>query len=301
MKRDKHGHRDYSIEWLVEVTDVNDGPVIVMEAFGLPRVGNPWVFGNELDPWAFCHPDWVVTPRYRDQPGDQWVVEQVFSTRPLRRCQDETIQDPLMEPPRVRGKFSRYQRAPTKDRHGKAIQSSSLERYKGPEVEFDHNRPGVTIEITSLFLPNVVFSQVIDSVNDREMWGNPYRTVKLSDISWQRLLYGTCSYYFVVTYDFEIRRGDDGWDPDLVDEGTRYLKPWLDPDAPDGYGTAATNKDNPKNFIQCADDVGNVIPKCQLNGKGQQIGEKDSQNFIRVEYYPEFNFYELGVPTNLDI
>ena len=85
--RDREGHREFKLETQVETTSAFDGPQIVMNTPGLPLVGDPWTFGNDLDFWVFCYPTMKVTPVVKNEPNKLWYVEQTFGTRPLNRCQ----------------------------------------------------------------------------------------------------------------------------------------------------------------------------------------------------------------------
>ena len=201
LKVDKDGHRDYMVKWLCVTDDTADGPERVFFTPGLPAIGATWAYGNDTDAWAFRWPTASVTPVETKEPGNHWIVEHTFSTKPLSRCQDDSIENPLDEPDRLSGTFVKYTEEATVDRNGDAITSSSHEMIRGPMVEFDSNRPTVSIEKNILALPLSTFTPMIDSVNDATLWGLGARKVKLSNAKWKRVLYGTCTFYFIVTYD----------------------------------------------------------------------------------------------------
>jgi hypothetical protein len=47
----------------------------------------------------------------------------------------------------------------------------------------------------------------------------PARSIKCTTGPWERVLYGTCYYYFIVRFTFELRLPN--WDIVVPDEGTR--------------------------------------------------------------------------------
>ena len=195
--RDEEGHRTYRVEHLVETDNHLDGPQIVMNTPGLPVIGSFWSFGNDIDSWAFCYPDMKVTI-LKEKEGDKnfhWRVGQKFSTRPLKRCQDETVEDPLLEPQKISGNFVKYTKEASQDRFGNMIKNSAHEIYRGPQVEFDHNRPTVRVEQNEPLLGLETFTEMVDTVNDTTLWGLTKRKIKLSDVSWERKVHGVCDFY----------------------------------------------------------------------------------------------------------
>jgi hypothetical protein len=294
LTRDKDGHKDYTAKWLIESDTKLDGPNNVMYTPGLPSVGSTWAIGNDADLWAFCWPNARVTPLLTGEPNRWWFLEQTFSTRPLNRCQDTEIENPLAEPPRVSGGFSKYTRESHIDRHGRIIQSSSLEPLTGAAVEIDDNRPTVSIEINTAVLPLGTFCSMIDHVNDAYLWGLEPRCVKLSNISWTRKLYGVCTFYYTIGYEFEIKF--DTWDRSEADQGTMVLAPGLNPTATD----AETGKENryvPAKFVLYEDAHGGNS-RVMLNGLGQAITTTDDEFTFKIEHYNEANLLLLGIPTS---
>lgn len=299
MTRDEDGHRDYDLEWLVETSHVDDGPFMVLQAGGLPLVGSIWSFGNETDPYAFCHPTWRIR-RYKgdNEPGNFWTVNTPFSTRPIKRCQDQQIENPMAEPPRTGGSFTKFTKERAIDRNGKLITSSSWELFRGAAVEFDDNRPNVSIGLNLVTLPLQNIAQLIDTLNDSNMWGLEPRMVKLSNCTWRRLLFGTCAYFYTVGYEFDI--DFDTFDRELVDEGTKVLRGWGadDPIAERLVPDGSVEKD-PKNF-QVYKDVNGENTRALLDGVGRPLDDGEDPHKIKFEYYPEANLLgTLGLPGSL--
>lgn len=281
--RDADGHRKYWIKWLVKTTSVLDGPANVFNAAGLAAPGSTWGYGGDIDLWAFCSPELKVEPTVKNEKSDLWYVEQTFTTQPFKRCMDTTIEDPLDEPPKISGGFVKYTEEATQDRNGQALKYSNHERIRGPLVEFDKNRPSVHIEMNVLSLPLILFSEYYDAVNDSTLWGLGPRKIKLSNAQWERKLYGTCSYYYTVKYDFDI--SFKTFDRKIIDEGYKILRPGGDPD-------------DPADFIVAKDKRGNNI-KVPLNGAGEMLGLGEDPFEIDVERYDEVNLLLLDIPPSL--
>lgn len=309
LTQDKEGHRTLKITYLVKTTSVNDGPRVVMDTPGLGVIGSVYAVGNDLDPWMFLMPERTISI-HSEKEGDParfWAVELNYSTRiESRRCQDEQIEDPLLEPDRISGSFIKFTKEVMRDKDGNAIRTSSHEIIRGPQVEFDDNRPTVTIEQNVASLGLETFSQMIDTLNDGPMWGLAARRVKLSNVSWSRKIYGTCNYYYTRSFEFEVNY--NGWDKEALDEGTKVLHGhWEDT----GTGTSGgsnwvldnidgspPDKDNPQHFDRYKDRNGENT-RVILNGQGEPLADGQNPVFIDIAYYSESNFFSLGIPTTL--
>lgn len=259
LERDSNGDRTYRITYHVRTTDTSDGPAVVITCPGLPSKGDEWEFGNDIDPWAFCLFDGSVRMATDKLPTRDWYVDFVFSTKlpgeggsggsagghptgngstggggsPGRgtdgvgSCKTEQTDDPLLVPPTVSGGFIKYVEEAATDRNGFMITNSAFEQFRGPKIEFDNNRPTVSVEqnVADLQLP--LLAQFMDCVNDSPMWGNDRRCVKLSNVTWRKLYYGRCYSYYTRRLEFDINTST--FDRRLLDEGTKALNGHWDP------------------------------------------------------------------------
>lgn len=299
--RDEEGNRIYNLIHEVVTDDVNDGPLTVMLAPGLPFPGSFWLFGNEADGWAFCTPAMKIEGHSikGGEANIHWLVTQQFSTKSGARCQDTPIEDPLQEPQKVSGSFVKYTKEVTKNKDGDLLKTSSHELLRGPQMEFDHNRPTVHIEQNVLSLGLSTFAGLIDHVNDSNMWGLEPRHVKLSNASWERKVLGSCGFYYTRIFDFDIDQSELGFDRKVDDRGQMVLRgqwvknPGVPPDwVPDPDADPA----NIKHFIRYHDANGNPAI-AHLDGSGG-LRESGDPVEIDVEYYQESNLFALGVPTS---
>lgn len=298
LTRDDEGHREYVITHLVRAA-ATDGPKAVMDTPGLPVVGAVWNFDGDLDVWAFCTPSMKITPLIDKEPNQFWEVEQTFRTRPITRCQDETVDNPLLEPQQVSGGFVKYTKEVTEDKDGNPIKSSSHEIFRGPQVEFDHNRPTVRISQNVSQLRLGTITQMVDTVNDSALWGLAARCVKLSNVSWERKQWGQCETYYTRTFEFDI--DFNTFDRTVLDMGKMVLSGhWNDETGVwtlDNVGGSAPDASNPTHFINAIDQNNNPI-ELLLDGAGKPLTDITAPVTINIQYYTESNFLSLGIPTS---
>ncbi len=287
MARDAEGYRTYTISHKVRCAP-EDGPGNALRTPGLPLPGAAWIVDDDVDLWVWCRPDARVTPSVEDAPNKQFIVEQIFSNKPQegtkqQRCHDAEVENPLLEPQKVSGGSIKYTEEATRDRFGRALATSSHEMIRGPQVEFDRNRPSVHIEQNVAVLGLETVEPLQDTVNDAPLWGFPRRCIKLSNFTWEKKYYGQCFIYYTRVFDFDVNVKVDpgtgvissGFDRDILDEGTKVLKghwsestgEWvldnIDGVAPDPY--------NPAHFIRAKGADGENI-RIVLNGLGQPAG-----------------------------
>lgn len=277
------GHREYKSRWLVKQNNALDGPGMALLCPGLPRTGDIWNYGNEFDAWAYCTPEMSAKPVVDKEKHIFWLIETKHSTAPGNRCQDQSIENPLDEPPRLSGSFVKQKRAQMYDKNGKLLQTSSFEPYKGNAIERDISAPTVSVELTLPGLPLQLIASFQDCCNDSEVWGLEPRMLWLNSTTWSRKVYGKCNYYYIVGYEFGVdyKKGVTR----LVDEGWKKLGP----------GGTATN---PKHYILNTDDNKNPV-RTLLNGAGVPLDAMADPVFNEFEFGEEKNFYELGIPSSL--
>jgi hypothetical protein len=318
-ERDADGNRDYKLVAHCR-TDLPyaEGPSVAMQLVNalvpLGQYWNPPGGAAEVDVWAYRRLETTVRPVLAENEVNQdYYVDLTFSTKnDPKWCKDQQIDDPLLQPQRVSGNFTRYTEEAVLDRFGRHITNSAHEQIRGPQNEWDRNRPGVKIEqnVADLEFPRC--SSFVDCVNDSVLWGLPPRTIKLSAFDWEVKYYGLCSKYYVRKFDFEINY--DGWDRDLLDEGTKALHGrWqanLDQWQLIPINGRAPNPANPQHFDRYKDRNGENA-RVVLNGAGVPISTDDFgtstststapyryPGTIHVEKYLAANFLLLNIPTS---
>lgn len=270
--RDRDGHREWKLKYLVKGL-VDDGPAQALLTPGLPIPGDPYLIGNDADSWAFCKLDCTITPILKDEPNKHFELEFTFSTKSdEKRCKDQQIDDPLLIPDEISGSFVKYQEEATTDRFGRAVETSSHEQLRGPQVEFDRNRLQVKIKQNRADLQLPMLQAMLDTVNAFPLWGVDARCIKLSESPWEKKTYGQCFVYFTRTLTFDVRL--ETFDRNVLDEGTKCLKGHWEGGGKDPLRWVLEQIDgkdpdpgNPTHFIKFTDPKGNAT-KCVLNGAG---------------------------------
>lgn len=290
--RDEKGHRTYEVYYLVKVTNAGnlDDPSLIVDAPGLPRPGDSWSslsWINGADDWAFCTWECDIEPFDQDEgePANYYLVKKVFTTKPVYRCQDQQINNPLLEPYEISGSTTTKRKTILVDRDNLPYVSSSGELLIGPETEVDDNDWEITISFNtaSLFLP--VVNSLRQHLNDRVLWGLPPGTVKFSRYSFERRLYGRCFFYYRHNMGFEIR---SSWQHVLQDRATMRLADGGDPN-------------NPNHWIRAKDFTGENLPMLALDINGKPIVNPATQipRLIVRNPYPLGNLLLLGIPPTL--
>jgi hypothetical protein len=231
LRREPNWHRTYQVVHRV-ACDPGDGPYAVLATFGLPRPGDHFAIGNDVDLWAWCHADADIKPVLTEGEVDLYYdVEQTFSTHPPERPGGGN--DPLLQPPKISGSFTRTSEEATTDRFGRLITTSSWEQIRGPQVQFDSGNLTVSIEQNLAMIDLVALAAAYEAVNAVPMWGMPPRTIKLTNAHWTENPYtvpenyplfglpARSSVYYTRTVEFEVNAL--GWDRNILDEGTKVL------------------------------------------------------------------------------
>jgi len=201
---DKDDFRTYKLKVLVQMAGSDQGPYSALQVPGLPKYGDPWLFDSDFDPRVTCRRPTTVTPILQNEPNLFFEIEYTFSNEPDDWCQVLERQDPCQMPPKISGTFSRYQEEAAIDLNGQPIRNSALEQFRGPQVEFDHNRPSIKIEVNVCQFQFALICQMVDTVNDAPLWGFAPRQVKLTNCSWQKKCDGYAGVYFSMTLEFEV-------------------------------------------------------------------------------------------------
>lgn len=304
---DAEGHRTYHVVFVVEA-DATDGPFNVMRCPGLPLPGSAYTtLKNDIDPWAYCLAERSAKPKLAKQ-GDLtniWLVPVTFSTKPpaRQRCQDNPIEDPLLEPPDISISYNRYSEEATHDRFGFPITNSAWEPLRGPQVEFDNNRGVIKIKqnVASYQQGVLLPSSMIDCVNDRPIWGIGTRCVKLSSAPADRKFYGHCSVYWARTCEFEVDLRT--FDRDILDEGNKVLHGKWNTTTGEweliNIGGSPPDPFNPEHFDQFKDKNGENC-RVVLNGAGLPAGVVIA-NPVTGIYYIRITAGSGTLPTNGDV
>lgn len=354
LQRDSDGHRTLTAVYRVQVAQ-NEGPLRALYCPGLPIPGRMYEMDLDVDPWMYATFKTSVSPAEGEKGRIKYYdVSQEFTTRPFvnetgvgwpgtgasggggggpqdqsQRCNEQDIQNPLLEPLKISGGSVTYTQQGLRDRFDKPIQNSAHQLFEGPKNEWDNHRSQIRVEQNWPVLELDFCDSMVDCVNPDIIWGFPKRAVKLSKFDWRLNRWGLCYFYFTRMFDFDIWCIPDpaagtgpglvqlvgGWDRRIKDVGTKALRGFWEkgnyvllPTRLDGGGIHWPDHNNPNDFI-AALDVNNNPFELTLNGKGLPAnvkyklkGDPDSElqdtgpaYYFTVEYYREANFALLGL------
>jgi hypothetical protein len=278
---DGEGQREYSVTWQVQTTSADDGPDIALTCPGLPVPGSHFAVSNSTDPWAFYQRKGSARLHDRMKSAKLWDVTINYSTRPARRCMDSSVQDPLLEPARVSGGFNKFTRRAVKDTSGNALVTTANEPFTSG-IEIDDNRPTVRLEMNVAWVNLTFVSSYVDTVNNATWWSCAARTIKCSEFNWERVLYGTCRFYYRVQFTFELKR--DTWDLMLANFGN-YSR------SAAGAEPTQHRDGKTKDFKPTYLDVNGIATETPT------FFDQTSGTLATKRVYPEKNFAAVGWPA----
>ena len=117
----EEGDEVYTLNWKVTTTNALDGPDVAWTAAGLPIPGSSLAVGGTVNPWAFFQGKGSAKLVNVNANRKLWDMTTVFSTKPNKRCADAKVSSPLLEPPIVKGSFSRVVEETRTDLDGSPI------------------------------------------------------------------------------------------------------------------------------------------------------------------------------------
>ena len=280
LDTDEEGYRDYTLIWQVQTAGPSYGPDYALFAPGMPMPGAALNYGATVDPWAFYQRKGSARLKNRGSRRDVWLATTIFSTRPIRRCQTNRMDDPLLEPHRVRGGADQFIREAIEDKDGDPILNSANERFRGPALQDEDGYPTLEIEQNVAWINLPLLAEYRYSVNNASFWGMPARTIRCKTFTWERVLYGTCYFYFRVTTTFQMN--EDTWDLELLDEGDMVK---ID-------GTS------PPEFRRAKDKFEENV-RVLLDGSGNALPPGDPPVYLNKRVRKEKDFSVVGWPVTI--
>jgi hypothetical protein len=223
----------------------------------------------------------------------------------MTRCNDTQIDNPLLEPYNISGDFTHVSREMKTDRFGKPLLHVNFEQMIGPEVEEKISFPSVTISFNSAILPLSLITMLLNKLTDAPLWGFPKRCVRFVDAKWERVLYGSCFYYYKISYTFETNL--ETFDKLIPAVGTKTLVPRSLPFLPGSYAIQKDvlgENEGPVvlNVIGAKADPNK--PAYIVDAGGQNLnpgqGSLDGPLIQKRELAHESNLLLLGIPTSIN-
>ncbi len=202
---DREFNRTYTSTFQV-ITEHTDGPMTVLNSTGVPSRYGVYVWGGDVDVWAFLH-SISATPE-GDDVGDgtgsgrmrKWIISAVHSSKSDSRDGQQNRDNPCFEPPKIRGSFVKRTVPAYRDRNNKPIVNMAREPIL-PPFEKDDSFDTLSISFNTPSINLGLRSSYRDSVNSNAMWGLAKRQIKLA--SWVYSVQWAGGFSFIA-HDFEF-------------------------------------------------------------------------------------------------
>lgn len=193
-KYDRNFNRIYTGQFQV-IADLYEGPNTVQQAPGLPSWGSRFIWGLDVDNWAFVNgsdADPIERIRYEGRDCWKWVVTITWSTEPSNRA-PAFRGSPLDEPPVMSGSFIGSTKPVYRDVDDVLIATSSGEPYN-PPPEINSGIDTFNISFNTPRINLGLRATMIGRVNSDPMWGLNYRQILMNQWRWQLMYYGNIPY-----------------------------------------------------------------------------------------------------------
>lgn len=274
-------HREYTITYRVITTTRADGPYVVLSAGNLPRRGDFYQYGNDLDIFATCKSIGPARLERAEDTGKAWLVDAVFSTKGSQRDPADNPGDPISWAWKVSGSFGSGQWYPRKDANGRAIANTADEPFEDvPPI--DDPRMIISLEKNTASLNIDTWKKTRGKVNSSPLWGLPVRQVKLLQWSWNVQFTGQGAAY--ISNKFEVEINDEGYYYSPLDQGFRE-KLGKKPDGKPNYWTVLLNGELPTRPVRL-DGNGQVL----LEGQASVYFDAAAGLTKRYELEGEYDF-----------
>jgi hypothetical protein len=262
---DKNRVRKYSVTYVVETDDKNDGPQTVLSAFGLPSLYQHYTLGNDDDLAALC-----ISGKASEvgDGGKTWDVQCEFASDAIPKNEN-----PLNDPVRYSLQWAQHEKVIEQDQDGNPIVNTVGDLFTDPPYKQDDSRP---VLVATKNYPAADFASLVslavdykDSLNTDGFYGASAGQVKLTNITTGDLQTQNEIDFYKVTYEFSFN--PDGWQPEILSRGHRAK------DADDNI------YDLPNKEVR------------NLDEDGKLLGPDDEPYFIPFTTFPSRPFGALGV------
>lgn len=295
----KDGERKYEVQYLVRMTSSDDGPEEATNGLvgdlGYTVGSTTYGVGNDSDAFALFTNASKCEKVVSSEKENHWKVTlywETVSREGSDRDPTNPVQNPINDPVKISGTFSKGTIKVCKDSSNTTIENTS---HDPVFVDKDEARPTVRIEKNVTTLPLSSITNLINNVNSVTMWGLSARKIKFSSASWTRKYWGTTVYYTLV-YEFEIKT--DTFDrTDIPDRNNKHIRGEFDKD---NNFTARPGMDvaNPEDFEPWVNARGRYKDGWLNPSTGVP---SNTENYLStVQLYDETDLEtNLGLPSSL--
>lgn len=289
--------REYTVTYFVHTDDWHDGPQTVLDATGIPKLGDEYVVGNDIDTNAIVHGKQVSQ---RDAP-DEWEVVVSYKTRGTGEGGGGGgDDDATLEPTKISlsnqnrnivipGRFQEPLNARIDAPFDMGVHMSNGE-HCDPPPEIDISEPVLTISRNVRNLDIAYSMGVINSVNSEPFFGCEPRQLKLCNIRAESVS-DRIGNYWRLTFDLAFRY--ETWDVQICNRGHFYLGE--NANYPGVAVRKAFKDEEGHPFIGLLTIDGKAINDDGLGYLGIYVDGGESPSFQRFRVYREIDFNQIGI------
>lgn len=288
---DGEGTRTYQLTYQVISNSAADGPVTIRGSVASTHpIGSGFFYGSDTDANARCD---KISPQLsladHGKSTWKWTVSVDFTTRPRRKCEEETPDDPLDEAPEIQWLAEQFQKAVERaDRmegdnvvEGNVIPMNSAFTPIDPPLERDDSRLTLTITRNEASYDANLAINYHDAVNSDAFTVDGQNVLKgaakIHAITGVKQYKGSCEPYYKVTYVIHFRA--DGWDQERIDAGFQVADIEL--------GEIEVIRDKSGQPVS--------EPK-RLDGNGDVLPPNGETVYLKWRVYEHKNFSALSLP-----
>lgn len=272
----------YEAVYQVITDNSSDGPNVVAFASGIPRLGDLYAIGNDVDSRASAV---GITPEQDTETPRKWQVRVAYSSEAGGTLEIGEEFDPIDRPPRVEWDKEEYVEVIEKELSStsaalgtsRLIQTACGESYD-PFPEVVRYRPIVRIRRNFILFNDALKFDYLGAVNLTRWFGGDSRTWMCRDLATIEKHAGGLR-YVEVTGEFVYNR--DTWDLKILHQGFLVRTT-----------TSATEKPT-----RAHDNFGEPVTRpVLLDAEGRRLAQGSTSHVIHTYYvYPEKDFHTLSL------
>jgi hypothetical protein len=270
--QDENWRRTYTRHFRAETDNPLIGPKAVRESCPV-QIGQVYEADGETDLGAFAVRINVTGDTGTGADGRQWIISIEYGQFNALEIQPA---DPMIARPKISFSSTRFQVPATKDIDDEPVVNSAGDPFDPPFM-LDETRPFMTIVKNEAGFPPLLAQDYHNSINNAPWFGLPELVWKCVDITGDEAQDPDGGRYWVVTYQFEMKR--ETWVEKLMDVGMREI-----------------NSSGKK--IAITDDRGREVDApWPLNENGTKKAVGVTAEFMEFHLYKEMDFSALNLDS----
>lgn len=291
--------REYVVTYLVQTTDLNEGPQQIIDSDGIPNFNDRYDAGSDNDMFALAN---EIRCSQRDSPYE-WEVQVTYRTisfagqAPAAGASPTDMSPKISAATRTRsvvipGRYQDPRNASRDVGFDLGVHNSAGEHFDPPpEIEIDEPVLNIRRNMRTVDWPFIM--SITNAVNETEFFGCPPRTLKFSTPTIESAVDSQTGEYWVVAYSLIYKY--DTWDVQILNRGTYYRNDPVSPsdnETPEDFESADGTR-----FYGLLKIDGTPLNATDTDwiGRYKTDGSGDPPTFQRFRVYREVDFNTLGI------